>query len=151
MSTDTLQVPAATTGRRVTWRTVAVLAALTVCAVAPYLGGVLIPYYVNDLDELPLSELASGAHDPKDLWPQGSVGGWVHAGGVLSVIVTSLMSVCVLVGCVTALVAGRPRGGSWRMSWGVGVGLVAVAAACVGVLAVDLSPMGEALAAWQLD
>ena len=39
----------------------------------------VVPYYVNDLDQLPLSEVASGAHDPKDLWPY-------QGGGVLSVI-----------------------------------------------------------------
>ena len=39
----------------------------------------VVPYYVNDLDHFPLKEVASGAHDPKDLWPY-------QDGGPLSVI-----------------------------------------------------------------
>ena len=151
MSTDTLRDPAPGTGRTVTWRPVAVLAVLAVLGVAPYLAGVLIPYYVNDLDALPLAEVASGAHDPKDLWPQGFVGGWVQAGGFLSMVVTPLTLVCVLGGCVAGLVAGLPRQGVRRMSWDVAIGLVAVGAACVGGLAFELSPLGSALATWRMD
>jgi len=39
----------------------------------------VVPYYVNDLDRFSLNEVASGAHDPKDLWPY-------QDGGVRSVI-----------------------------------------------------------------
>src|SRR3712207_1955913 len=48
--------------RPATWRTVAALAALTGVAVLPYLAGVLVPYHVNDLDQLSLAEVASGRH-----------------------------------------------------------------------------------------
>jgi hypothetical protein len=151
VSDDTLRGTTAGTGRKVTWRLVAVLATLTVCAVAPYLAGVLIPYYVNDLDELPLSEVASGAHDPKDLWPQGTVGRWVQSGGYLSLGLTPLMLLFVLALCVGELGAWRPREGPWRMSPGVAAGLVVVAAVCIGVLIAMFSPMGAALATWRMD
>jgi hypothetical protein len=63
--------------------------ALLTCAVltsAAWLVGVLLPYYVNDLDSLPMSEVTSGAHDPKDMWPvtAGPVGGLMHLAGVLA-------------------------------------------------------------------
>ncbi len=29
----------------------------------------VVPYYVNDLDQFPLQEVAGGAHDPSALWP----------------------------------------------------------------------------------
>jgi hypothetical protein len=38
------------------------------CALS-YAVVLVLPYYVNDLDRYPLAEVASGAHDPKDLWP----------------------------------------------------------------------------------
>ena len=46
----------------------------------------VLPYYVNDLDQFPLEEVASGAHDPKDLWPYeaGGVLGAIWAYGALS-------------------------------------------------------------------
>ena len=117
----------------------------------PHLGGVLIPYYVNGLDELPLSEVASGAHDPTGLWPQGFVGGVLQTGGALSMVTMPLILMCVLGGALIAFVWGLPRRGVRRMSLGVAVGLLLVAAACVGALAFDFSPMGTALAAWRMD
>ncbi len=49
---------------------------------------VVLPYHVNDLDRFPLGDVAIGYHDPKDLWPTTIpyVGGWLHLGGVLSMV-----------------------------------------------------------------
>jgi hypothetical protein len=117
---------------------------LTGLAVLPYLAGVLAPYYANDLDELSLAEVASGRHDPKELWPQGVVGGWVQVAGFLSLALTPLGVLVALSGAVAALVRHRPRPA-------VALGLVAVAAGCLAVLAFSATPLGGALATWRLD
>ncbi len=136
--------PPNTAVRPATWRTVTLLGVLTGLAVLPYLAGVLVPYYANDLDELPLAEVASGRHDPKELWPQGVVGGWVQVGGFFSLALTPLGVLVALSGAVAALVRHRPRPG-------VAVGLVTVAAGCLSVLVFFASPLGSALATWRLD
>ena len=64
-----------------------------------------MPYYVNGLHHLPLSEVASGLHDPKDLWPQGTIGGPVQAAGYLSLGVAPLL--LVFVGPISAAMAVR--------------------------------------------
>ena len=57
------------------WSFPAVLLGVAVVIAAAYLAGVVLPYYVNDLDRIPPWELTSGAYDPKDLWPPPSVAG----------------------------------------------------------------------------
>ena len=71
-------------------RFVAVLAAAVVLAVLPYAVGVLLPCFVDSLHRLPLAEVASGAHDPEDTWPQGPAGGLVQLAGLLSLALTPL-------------------------------------------------------------
>ncbi|MGY1844042.1 hypothetical protein [Modestobacter sp. SYSU DS0875] len=127
-------------------RRVALLAAGTALALAPWLAGVLVPYYVNDLDALPLSELTSGAHDPKDLWPQGPVGGLVQLGGLFSFILTPVGLVAVLIGAGRGLVFRARRG-----TPAVSVGLVLVTLACLAGLSLAWSPLGMALMTWRLD
>lgn len=146
-------LPGSSTTRRpaVSRRSVVGLALTAALSVAPYLTGVLIPYYVNDLDELPLSEVASGLHDPKDLWPQGFVGGWVQLGGYLSLALSPVVLLAVIGVCGTQLITGRPRDGAWRMSAPVAIGLLTVMAACAGALVFLFSPMGSALAVWRMD
>jgi hypothetical protein len=130
--------------RPATWRTVALLAAVTGLAVLPYLAGVLVPYYANGLDELSLAEVASGRHDPKELWPQGVVGGWLQVAGFFSLALTPVGVLVALAGSVAALVRDRRRSG-------VALGLLTVAAACVAVLVFFATPLGGALATWRLD
>lgn len=132
-------------------RTVGLLALLVVLAVAPYLAGVLVPYYVNDLDELPLAEVAGGGHDPKDLWPQGFIGGWVQAGGFFSLGLTPILLLVALGGCAATLWSGRPWARSRWLSPAAAAGLVVISAVCVGALAFFSSPLGSALMTWRMD
>ena len=122
------------------------LAGLALLSLVPYLAGVLVPYYVNDLDSLPLAEVASGRHDPKDLWPRGVVGGFVQLAGFFSLAVTPLGLVATLAGCVHALRA-RAR----RRARASTAALVLVALVCVDGLTLVFSPLGSALATWRLD
>ena len=122
----------------------AVLAALTALACAPYLAGVLLPYYADDLDALPLAELPGGGSGPT-AWPDGPIGGLVGVAGALSLVVTPIGLVAAL-GC--ALYGLLP----WRRGTpAVTAGLVVVALACLGALAFLGSPLGSALATWQRD
>lgn len=125
-------------------RRVALLAAIAVLVVAPYLAGVLVPYYVNDLDAVPLAEVAGGAHDPKDLWPEGTVGGLAQLAGLLSLSLTPIGLVTVLVAALHGLFRRRPT-----PVLAVGLGLVALG--CLAGLAFFLSPLGSALISWRLD
>ncbi len=45
----------------------------------------VVPYYVNDLDQFPLQEVAGGAHDPSALWPyrDGGVESAIWGSGAL--------------------------------------------------------------------
>ncbi|MGY1855995.1 hypothetical protein [Modestobacter sp. SYSU DS0290] len=136
-----------TTPRPARGRTVALLAAGTGLALAPWLAGVLVPYYVNDLDALPLAELTSGAHDPKDLWPRGTLGGLVQAGGLFSLLLTPMGLLLVLLAGALPRLGSRAR----RGTPGVTVGLVLVTLACLAGLAAVWSPLGMALMTWRLD
>jgi hypothetical protein len=127
------------------------LTAATVLVVVPYLAGVLVPYYVNGLHHLPLAELAGGAHDPKDLWPQGTLGGLVQAGGYLSLALTPLG--LVLVGGGSGVLAVRhllPPVRALRSRVAT-VCLVAIAVACAAGIAWMAGETGTALTAWRMD
>ncbi|WP_222193353.1 hypothetical protein [Modestobacter italicus] len=138
--------PTRTAPRPAGGRAVALFAGLAALAMAPYLAGVLVPYYVNDLDALPLAELTSGAHDPKDLWPQGPLSGLVQLGGLLSLALTPMGLVAVLAGTLHR-VASRGH----LDAPAVMVGLLLVALACLAGLVLVFSPLGGALATWRLD
>jgi hypothetical protein len=57
-----------------------------------YAVGMLVPYFVNDLHRLPLAEVASGRHDPKDLWPTTSpAAGLVQLSGIYSALLGPLL------------------------------------------------------------
>lgn len=138
--------PRTTTPRFVGW-----LAALTLLGAAPYLVGVLVPYYVNGLHRFPLAEVAGGAHDPKDLWPGfGLAGGLTQMAGFLSLLLTPatlLLSAFVSGGVLLFDVFSRIDRPSPR-----------VVRTLLGVLVVSIaglvhfaSPMGSALASWRLD
>jgi hypothetical protein len=138
-----------TTAVRLTdaWRPVLVLSLAAVIVVLPYAVGVLLPYYVNDLDQLPLSEVASGRHDPKDLWPQGPIGGLVQLSGFLALALTPMG--LVLVGLASAAVACLAV--VRRKSPAVVLAYVLLTTACVAALAWFTGPTAAALATWRLD
>lgn len=135
----------AVTGRHLVW-----LAVAAVLVVVPYGVGVLVPYFVNGLHQLPLSEVASGAHDPKDLWPQEPLSGWISLVGVLAVGTTPLLLLCLgLVATGAAAWGFRRRPG--RPCGVVIVGLVVLAVACGAAVVWLLGSTGQALAAWRVD
>ncbi len=134
----------------VTLTLVGALAATVGLGVVSYGVGVLMPYYVNDLDRFPLAEVAGGAHDPKDLWPQGPAAGLVQIAGLLAALllplllgVSALASAGVL---LYGLIAERPH--VTRREVLTLLGVLAVSAAGVVYFA---SPMGTALTSWRLD
>ena len=125
----------------------ALVATVALLAVLPYVAGVLLPYYVNDLHHLPLEEVASGRHDPKDLWPGASgLGGFVQLGGFLSIGLTPILLIVALAGAGTCLTPWHRR-----TSRAVTAGLAFVTLVCVAALAFFFSPMGNALVTWRMD
>ena len=131
------------------WRLVAVLAGALLVTLAMYVAGVLLPYYVNDLHRLPLAEVASGAHDPKDLWPRGPLGGVAQLGGFFSLAFLPLAAFGGIGVGLCALVHLWRRPGPRRA--GLALGFVGVIAASVTVLLLLGSPTGAALLEWRLD
>jgi hypothetical protein len=109
----------------------------------------VLPYYVNDLDQLPLDEVASGAHDPKDLWPY-------RDGGALSVIWTFGALFAFMLGPFILLAAPlwaavlmwRDRRTLRVREWCA----LAMATLCgVALIAELASPFHDALVNWWLD
>lgn len=134
------------------WRRLAVLLLVPAVPLAAYAAGVLLPYYVNDLDALSLQEVAGGRHDPKDLWPSGAWWGpWLRLAGLLSAagapIALLLTAAVAAVYALRGSLVSVPRGRS-----------PAMVAALVGVAVVSawgftwfLGPTAAALAGWSLD
>lgn len=130
------------------WRLVRFLTALAVLATLPYLVGVLLPYYVNDLHLLPLDEVASGRHDPKDLWPQGFVGGLAQLAGFFSLALTPLALTFIGVGSAALGIAGLVTG---QLRRAPAAGLLVLAVACTLGLAWFLGDTSAALTTWRMD
>ena len=146
--TDTAPAPVAPTDTSdgVGWRHVAVLAAAVLVPLLMFGAGVLLPYYVNDLHRLPLAELTSGAHDPKDLWPQSGV---VQLAGFASLALLPMAALTGLGlgGLALALLCQRP--GSQRVPKALAVLLVMVVS--LAALLLQSSDTGAALTTWRLD
>ena len=134
----------------VSGRSVAVLGVVALLGLVPYAVGVLLPYLVDELHRFPLAEVAGGAHDPKDLWPQGPLAGPVQLVGLAAVLLAPLVLAGVVLRGVVLLLDGR-RHRAHRPGPVVLVALSAVVAASAVVLAAMLSPLGLALASWRLD
>ncbi len=121
--------------------------AAAVCLVA-YALLVVLPYHVNDLDRFPLADVAIGYHDPKDLWPTTIpyVGGWLHLGGVLSMVAApmTLLVVALVCGFTSVQAIGQ-------RVWNVATVHTVVAVVCAVAGAWFFSPFARALATWQLD
>lgn len=138
--------------RRLPWSRVAVLALVPAVPLAAYAAGVLLPYHVNDLDELPLEEVAGGAHDPKDLWPSGTWWGpWLRLAGIL--VGSSAPAALVLTGLAALVYAvrGSLSGGRRHRSAAMTACLLGLAVACLWSATWFLGPTPAALSAWILD
>ena len=96
MTADVATRPAAEDAR-VRWRWVLLVAAAVLAALVLYAVGVLLPDFVTGLHHLPPSDVGSGAHDPKDLWPRNAWGAAVRLVGSVS---------APLAGTVATLLAG---------------------------------------------
>ncbi|MGY1830168.1 hypothetical protein ACI8AA_07015 [Geodermatophilus sp. SYSU D01180] len=123
------------------------LGAVALGAVLVHVLGVVVPYVVNGLHHLPLAEVASGLHDPKDLWPATIpyLGGWLRLAAVLSIALAPLTLVFVLVTC------GFGVGRTIRSAPCTALVHAVVAVPCVVVLAWFLGPTSQALISWQMD
>jgi hypothetical protein len=130
------------------WQGPVLLLSTAVLTASAWLAGVLLPYFVNDLDSLPMSEVTSGAHDPKELWPvtEGPVGALVHLAGVLAG-----MGGSIVVGMVAAWTAWS-LAGRWSLI-SVRLRLVYLAAFTVSVtiLVLLVTPFAQDLLVWSLD
>ena len=74
----------------VRWRWVLLLAAAVLATLVLYVVGVLLPDFVTGLHHLPPSDVASGAHDPQDLWPRNAWGAAVRLAGSAGVPVATV-------------------------------------------------------------
>ena len=133
----------------ISWRGIAVLAGAVLVALTLFGVGVLLPYYVNDLDRLPLSEVASGTYDPKDLWPQKAWAGLVQQAGFLGIMLLPLVALTAVgvAGVWLALLWRRP--GPQRVL--KSLALLTVVAGSVSALLLLSSETGEALKVWRMD
>jgi hypothetical protein len=63
---------------------------------------VVLPFYANGLQHLPLEEVSGGAHDPKDLWPVtggSALAGLFRLAGMLTLVTAPFVAVgCALHG-----------------------------------------------------
>jgi hypothetical protein len=141
---------AADSGRQRPGLSVALWLAALVAVTAIWVSGVLVPYYVNDLDQRPLDEVASGAHDPKGLWPYS--GGSPAVGllrGLLLLVALPLMPLLGLGSILSgAVILVSSRDTLTRSTRAMVVAVLAVALLMTGL---SLSPLGLALGTWALD
>ena len=108
-----------------------------------------VPYFVNDLDQVALTDLASEGHDPTDLWPY-------RGGGALAIIWAVGGRLTFAAGPFVAFgAAAWAMAVMWRdrrvlsvRGWlALGMAVTFGVAFWVGLG----SPVGEALIAWYLD
>ena len=130
------------------WRLVRWLTAAALLGTLPYVIGVLLPYYVNGLHHLPLEELASGRHDPKDLWPQGVVGGLAQLAGVLSLALTPLALAFIGLASAAVGVVGMVTAEIRRTT---AAAMLVLAVACTLGVAWFLGDTSAALSTWRMD
>ncbi len=131
------------------WEGIAVLAAAAGAALAVIDVGVLLPYFANDLHRLPLAEVASGAHDPEDLWPYGAWQVPVQLAAVVGLTLVPLVTLAAVgVGGVWLVVLWR-RPVPQRVA--KSLALLVVAVGCIAALLFLVSDTGAAMVAWRLD
>lgn len=112
-----------------------------------FLLTVAVPFVSNDLHTLPPGEAASGAHDPKDLWPLTTT--WGPASQLVAVVVlmTGPLAVLAAGGWAVAALVVRRRVLDGRAR----AALVAAAVAATAFLALLLSPVGRTMTTWLAD
>lgn len=130
------------------WRMVGWLTAFAVLATLPYLAGVLLPFYVNGLHHLPLDEVAGGRYDPKDLWPQGFVGGLAQVAGFVSLALTPIGLAFLGIWSAAVGILGLVTGDVRRTA---AAALILLAGACALGLAWFLGDTSAALTTWRMD
>jgi hypothetical protein len=123
------------------------LTLVLLCAAA-YGWFIVLPYYVNNLDQVPSTELVSGLHDPKDLWPRTTGAGEFVWG--LGSLVTRAFGWFVTLGAAVWAVEmmWSDRNVLGRRGW-IALGAAVIAAA--GLFAGLTSPFGEMLLRWWMD
>lgn len=135
--------------RPASWRLPAIwLSGVSLLALL-WIAGVLVPYYVNDLDQLSTDELISGAWDPAQLWPAstGTAGQTVQAAGAM--VGWPLMYA---VHIASALGSGCLLRREWsESSRGERAVLATLAVLSIALTALLLSPFGISLSTWALD
>lgn len=130
------------------WGATALLATAVAGTLVAYLLGVARPYYGNDLNEFPASDVARGAYDPKDL-PQNAWSGPLVLLGLGAITFGPLVAM-----------AGLALGGGWlTLVWGRTVPhrlgkvlcLSAVVAVSVAAIVFHLWGPGGTMSEWFLD
>jgi hypothetical protein len=147
-----VDAPRAEAVGRLSWRRFGALVLVAAVPLAAYGSGVLLPYYVNDLDALPLDDVAGGAYDPKDLWPSGTWWGpWLRLLGIL--VGSAAPSALLLTGLAATVYAVRGALFSARRRRApvMVAALVALAVACWWGATWFLGPTAAALSAWVMD
>ena len=138
--------------RTLPWRRVAVLVLVPAVPLVAYAAGVLLSYFVNDLDALPLDEVASGRHDPKDLWPSGTWWGpWVRLAGLLVGGGAPVALLVTAVGATVYALRGSLFSEPRRRSPAMVAALVGLAVVSAWAFTWFLGPTAAALATWSLD
>ena len=108
---------------------------------------VVLPFYANGLQHLPLEEVSGGAHDPKDLWPVtggSALAGLFRLAGMLTLVTAPFVAV----GC--ALHGGYAvwRHRADRSRWVPHALAVALGGGVLGWLA---TPTARAISTWFMD
>lgn len=119
--------------------------AVTVVFVAGYLLGVVVPYYVNDLDSYLLIDLVRSGKSPDEFWPStaGPAGRVLHVVGFLTTVLSAIVLPVIAVVSLVGMVLGR----HWRSA--LTCYLVALVLA-VGTLTFQYTDFGRGLANWML-
>jgi hypothetical protein len=146
--TDRVEARQSSAAPTITARGPVILLGVVVGIVLAFVAGVVLPYYVNDLDRLPLAEVVSGRHDPKELWPEtaGPWGHLLHGVGAYAVTLGHLTLIFAAGGSLAGLAL------LWRqLSTAARRALVTVLAVAGTAFVVMASGWGQALATWTLD
>lgn len=107
----------------------------------------VLPYLVNDLHHLSLAELASGRHDPKELWPGTGPGGYLLGAAAMVLLALGPLLAVAAAGWSAAALVVRRRVLDARTR----VLLLGAVVLPAAFLVLFFSPFGSALVAWTMD
>jgi hypothetical protein len=131
----------------ITARGPGVLLGVVVAVVLAFGVGVVVPYFVNDLERLSLSDITSGRYDPKEMWP-ATAGRWAVPLRLAGAFAATAGMAGVLLAMAGALIGLAAR---WRLSTAARRTCVTVVIVGGLTFAVMASAWGRALAVWILD